>query len=64
MLVEYTVALVEYTRLYKPYRKACDYLEELIGEQEDVARQAEMDQNAQNQAKDKVRKLIRITLQT
>jgi len=57
VLVEYTVALVEYTRLYKPYRKACDYLEELIREQEDVARQAEMDQNAQNQAKDKVRKL-------
>ena len=54
MLVEYTVALVEYTRLYKPYRKACDYLEELLREQEDSARQAEIDQNAQNVEKEKV----------
>ena len=55
MLVEYTVALVEYTRLYKPYRKANDYLEELLREQEDDAKQAQMDQEAQLEEKEKVR---------
>lgn len=54
MLVEYTVALVEYTRLYKPYRKANDYLQELLREQEDDATQAEIDENAQDQDKEKV----------
>lgn len=57
MLVEYTVALVEYTRLYKPYRKACDYLEELLREQEDDAKQAEIDKNAKDLEKEKVRRL-------
>ena len=54
MLVEYTVALVEYTRLYKPYRKANDYLEELLREQEDDDKQAQVDKDAQLEEKDKV----------
>ena len=55
VLVEYTVALVEYTRLYKPYRKACDYLEELVKEREEDERQAELQSQANHQEMEKVR---------
>lgn len=54
MLVEYTVALVEYTRLYKPFRKANDYLQELLREQEDGVKQREADEKVQLQEKEKV----------
>lgn len=56
VLVEYTVALVEYTRLYKPYRKACDYLEELLKEREEDERQAELESQAKNHEMEKVSK--------
>ena len=51
------MALVEYTRLYKPYRKACDYLEELLKEREDDERQAEIDKQAKEHEMEKVRRL-------
>ena len=57
--MEYTVALVEYTRLYKPYKKACDTLEELLQEREDDEKQAEMDKYAQENEKEKtVRNMV------
>ena len=55
VLVEYTVAIVEYTRLYKPYRKASDYLQDLLREQEEDEKQAEIDRTAKDQEKEKVR---------
>ena len=54
MLVEYTVALVEYTRLYKPFRKANDYLQDLLREQEDGVKQRESDEKVQLQENEKV----------
>ena len=54
MLVEYTVALVEYTRLYKPFRKANDYLQELLREQEDGVKQREADETVQLEENEKV----------
>ena len=55
VLLEYAVAIVEYTRLYKPYRKACDYLQDLLREHEEDEKQAELDRNAKKQEKEKVR---------
>ena len=54
MLVEYTVALVEYTRVYKPFRKANHYLQQLLREQEDGVMQREADEQVQLQEKEKV----------
>lgn len=54
VLVEYTVALVEYTRLYKPYRKACDYLDELLKEREEDDKQAESESQANDHEMEKV----------
>ena len=54
MLVEYTVALVEYTRLYKPFRKANDYLQQLLREQEDGVKQREADETVQLEENEKV----------
>ncbi|XP_068697910.1 dynein axonemal heavy chain 8-like [Montipora foliosa] len=54
VLVEYTVALVEYTRLYKPYRKANDYLQELLREQEDGVLSTEVEEKVEFQEKEKV----------
>lgn len=54
VLVEYTVALVEYTSRYHPYKKACDTLEELMTEREEDERRAEIDQDAENKEKEKV----------
>ena len=45
---------MEYTRLYKPYRKACDRLEELLREREEDERRHEMEQTMQVQEKEKV----------
>ena len=53
-MVEYTVALVEYTRLYKPYRKANDYLQELLREQEDGVLSTEVEEKVEFQEKEKV----------
>ena len=58
VLVEYTVALVEYTRLYKPYKKACDYLEELLKEREEDERQAELESQAKEHETEKVREAL------
>jgi len=52
--VEYTVALVEYTRLYKPYKKACDYLDDLLKEREEDERQAELASQAKEHEMEKV----------
>lgn len=54
--MEYTVALVEYTSRYHPYKKACDTLEELMTEREEDERRAEIDQDAENKEKEKARK--------
>lgn len=54
--MEYTVALVEYTSRYHPYKKACDNLEELMTEREEDERRAEIDQDAENKEKEKARK--------
>lgn len=54
VLVEYTVALVEYTRLYKPYKKACDYLEDLLKEREEDEKQAELASQAKEHEMEKV----------
>ena len=56
--MEYTVALVEYTRLYKPYRKACDYLEELLKEREDDEKQAELESQANDLEMENVREAL------
>lgn len=53
VLVEYTVALVEYTRLYKPFRKANDYLQQLLREQEDGVKQREADETVQLEENEK-----------
>ena len=58
VLVEYTVALVEYTRLYKPYRKACDYLDELLKEREEDDKQAESESQANDHEMEKVREAL------
>ena len=56
--MEYAVALVEYTRLYKPYRKACDYLEELLKEREDDEKQAELESQANDLEMENVREAL------
>ena len=48
ILVEYIISLVEYTRLYKPYKKALEYLEELIREKEEDEKRSEMEQLKHN----------------
>lgn len=52
------MALVEYTRLYKPYRKACDYLEELLKEREDDEKQAELESQANDLEMENVREAL------
>ena len=52
------MALVEYTRLYKPYRKACDYLEELLKEREEDEKQAELESQANDHVMEKVREAL------
>ena len=56
------MALVEYTRLYKPYRKACDYLEELLKEREEDEKQAELESLAKDHEMEKVREAFYILL--
>lgn len=43
VLVEYIIALVDYTRLYKPYNKAMEYLEELMRLKEEDERRNELE---------------------
>ncbi|XP_048577711.1 dynein axonemal heavy chain 8 isoform X3 [Nematostella vectensis] len=45
VLVEYAIALVEYTRLYNPYRKAMMYLDELQREKEENEQRELMEAN-------------------
>ena len=58
--MEYTVALVEYTSRYHPYKKACDTLEELMTEREEDERRAEIDQDAENKEKEKAGEVLKI----
>lgn len=48
VVVEYIISLVEYTRLYKPYKKALEYLEDLIKEKEEDEKRAELEQLKQD----------------
>ena len=58
VLVEYTVALMEYTNLYKPYSKALNYLEELIQEKEEDEKRSEIETLRQEEEKETVRLLF------
>ena len=53
VLVEYTISLVEYTNMYRPYCKAQEYLDTLLREKDEDEQRALLDQQAAHEPEER-----------